>query len=335
MRKLVLVLVALILCVHNYAQEIAVQKENVFKGITKVSIDADFCALKMSGHNSSDINFSGVVKSEENLEAYKIETKTLDGVLSIRVIKPSVWKSHWGEIILQLPEGLAIEVTTQSGKVVASDLKVINLTVVSKSGHVTLTSFVGSASTNSPAGDLSVNNLTGNLKGRTKTGAISIKTIKGNCDLACHKGIINISDVKGKLYVDGGSGNQEVENIEGDITLKSTSGDVKLSIAKGNMVCKTFDGDMKLFNTNGTYAVQSSTGSIVGTRVEFVSSSSFTSTEGNIKMQIGTKKDLAFLLKSNNSFLRAMGKSKKKSLKIGKGNILITGTSTTGAQAYY
>ena len=108
-----------------------------------------------------------------------------------------------------------------------------------------------------------------------------------------------------------------------------------MSIAKGNIVCRSFDGDIKLFNTEGAYQVQSSTGNITGTRVKFSASSTFNSTEGNIKIQTDTKSNLAYVLKSDNSYLRAIGKSKKKSLKIGKGDIVITGTSTSGSQAYY
>ena len=335
MKRLLLFISIGIFWSNTYAQDIADKKEGEFTGIKKVIVDADFCTLKMMGHERNDVVFTGILKSNENQDAYQIEILNQEDTLRINVVKPENWTSHWGELTLMLPVGLNIEVSTQSGKVEAEGLKELKLNIVSKSGHVFLTNLEGNAWVDTPVGNLTVTNFMGDLKSRTKTGAVNIKTLKGNADVSCNKGLMIISDVQGKLLVDGGTGNLEVEKVEGEIMLKSTSGNTKLSIASGNIVCKSFNGDMKLFNTSGIYDVQTSTGNIVGTRVALNASSMFTTTEGNIKMQLDTKTGLMFELKSDNSFLRAMEKSKKKSLKIGKGDILITGTSTTGSQAYY
>lgn len=335
MRRLILSLISIVFCVYGVAQEIATESEKTFSGFNNIIINSDFCALTINKSESADIGFNGVIKSAENREAYKFEFLEEEGTLKINVIKPEQWKSHWGEIKLTVPTGVAIEVTSQSGKTVAENLSGVSIKVVSRSGHVVLKNIEGSVSSTSPAGDLTVNEFQGDLKSRTKSGAVIINNLAGNADVGCAKGTLVVNHVKGNLVLDGGEGNMEVENVEGEISLKSTNGDTKLSIAKGNIICRSFNGDIKLFNTNGSYKVQSSTGNITGTRVQFTASSSFTSTEGNIKMQMNTKKDLAFVLKSNNSYLRAMGKSKKKSLKVGKGSIVITGTSTSGSQAYY
>ncbi len=335
MKKLLLIIGIGLFFGSSYAQDMADKKEDVFKGIKKVMIDADFCTLKMIGHDSNDVVFNGILESNENNEAYHFEILQQQDTLRINVIKPENWISHWGELTLMLPIGLNVEVTTQSGKVEAKGLKEVNLNIVSKSGHVYLTDLQGNTSVDTPVGNLTVNNFTGELKSRTKTGTVHVKMLTGNADIGCNKGLISISDVKGKLFVDGGEGNLEVEKAEGDITLKSTSGSTKISIASGNIICKSFNGDMKLFNTTGVYEIQTSTGNIVGTRVGLNASSTFTTTEGNIKMQLDTKDNLMFELNSDNAYLRAMEKSKKKSLKIGKGEIVITGTSTTGSQAYY
>ncbi len=335
MRKLIFVLFSLTLSLIGYSQKESVQKEDVFKNANQLIIDADFCAVNIQGSNSSDISFKSTIKSEENLEAYDVETKFNDGVLNISVKKPDQWKSHWGEISLVIPPNIIVDATSQSGKIEINNAKGIKLNFISKSGHINLKASDGQVSIQSPAGDLSVNGFKGNIKSRTKSGAVNISDIDGTFDIGCRKGNINISNAKGKLLVDGGEGKLDVENIEGDISLKSSSGDAFLSIANGNISCRTFDGDLKLFNTKGVHHVESSTGNITGTRVSFTESSSLTSTEGNIKVQLESKENLSFVLKSENSYLRAMGKSKKKSLKIGKGDIVITGTSKTGSQAYY
>ena len=335
MRKTLLLLTIIVFGIKSFAQQKAVEKESSFSGVDNIIVYADFCALKVSNSTTSEASFKGIIKTEENLDKYSFETVQEQSNLTIKVIKPEQWKSHWGEIMLNLPKGVTLEVNSQSGKTELSNLKQVSVNIISKSGHVVFNSVQGSVFTNSPTGDLKVDGFKGDLKSKTKTGTVTINKLDGNCNISSHKGLININEVNGKLSVEGGAGNQEIENVNGDIFLKTTSGDLKLSIANGNITVKSFDGDIKLFNTSGLFNVQSSTGNITGTRVGFTESSNITSTEGNIKVQMSGKKDLAFVLKSSNSYLRAMGKSKKKSLKIGKGSIVITGISTTGSQAYY
>lgn len=324
--------------IHSFeleAQQIAVQRDTSYNQVTKVLVDGDFCALNIKGYDGDSVEFTGVIKSDENQKAYELNTKVVDGVLSIKVLKPEKWKSHWGEIELRIPNNTDVELITLSGKVNVSDISGVKLSVESKSGHILLTSVQGVVSAISPAGDIIVDKFKGTLNGKSKTGKAILRNTEGENSISTSKGDIIAANCSGSLKVDGGTGSQELENIKGNIFIKSTSGGVKLSLSEGTIHCRTFAGELKLFQTDGTYTIQSSTGNITGTRVKFNSSSSFSTTEGNIKIQMNTKNDLAFELKSNNSFLRAMGKSKKKSLKIGKGKIVITGTSTTGSQAYY
>ncbi|SMO53037.1 hypothetical protein SAMN06265379_102288 [Saccharicrinis carchari] len=335
MKKLLLTLTVLFFWSSNYAQEIAQKKESTFKGIKKVMVNADFCTLKMIGYNKQELTFTGIIKSNENQEAYQIKISQEQDILHVNVVKPEEWISHWGELTLMLPQGISVDAVSQSGKIEVNDLQELNLSVRSESGHIVINSVQGTVAVNTGVGNLSVSDFTGDLKSNTKTGNVKVESLKGNCNISCYNGAIAISDVQGKLSVQGGTGNQEVEKVDGDINLKSSSGHMKLSNAKGNILCKTFNGNLKLFNVEGAYTIQSSKGNIVGTRVAFTTSSSFTTTEGNVKIQMDTKSNLAFELKSDNSFLRALGKSRKKSLKIGKGDILITGNSTTGSQAYY
>ncbi len=317
------------------AQEIVVQEKNNFHDISAIHISGDFCSINIKGYEGDSVVYDGIIKTNENQESYKITTTVVDNVLTVEVSKPEKWSSHWGAINLLIPDGLAVSVNTMSGKVSIESLSECQIDIKSKSGHVNLTRIKGDVKSFSPAGDLIVEDFDGELVSKSKTGKVIVSNVNGNLDCSCDNGEFNVTNCKGTLKITGGSGSQVYENIEGDIAVKSTSGDIKLSLVKGNIVTRTFDGNQKLFQTEGAYQVQSSTGSITGNRVKFLSSSAITSTEGNIKMQMNTKSDLAFELKSDNSYLRAMGKSKKKSLKVGKGSILITGNSTSGSQTYY
>ncbi len=317
------------------AQNIATQREESFNRVDSIRINADFCVVKLVGYEGNTIEFNGTIKSDENADQYKLITNISGNKLNIEVQKPSSWTSHWGEINLKIPNGLIIEVISQSGKVEVQSLVVNNIDIQSKSGHVNISNVKGNIQSNSPAGNFIVDNFEGNIKSKSKTGAVILRNIKGDFNVSSNKGDFTVSQLEGKIKTDGGAGNQELENITGDISLKTSSGDIKLSLAKGNISTRTFEGNQKIFQSEGVYKIQTSSGGITGTRIKFTASSSFTTTEGNIKVQMNTKTDLAFILKSENSYLRAMGKSKKKSLKVGKGSIVITGTSTTGSQAYY
>ncbi len=328
-------LLSIILPLHLDAQNIATESNGTFTKLDSIQINADFCIVKLSGNKGDNIEFDGVIKSDENADQYKITTTESNGKLTISVQKPSSWTSHWGEITINIPDNLNIYIESQSGKVEVKSLLVKKLDIKSKSGHVNITDTKGNIKGVSPAGDFIVNQFEGNLVAKSKTGMMVLNNVSGDFNLTSSKGNYTINQLKGNLKTDGGAGNQELENIEGDISLKTTNGDIKLSLAKGNITTRTFEGNQKIFQSEGIYAIQASTGGITGTRIKFSGPSSFTTTEGNIKVQMNTKTDLAFVLKSDNSYLRAMGKSKKKSLKVGKGSVVITGTSTTGSQAYY
>ncbi len=321
--------------VYSEAQEVAFEIDKQFEGVKEVNIDGDFCSVKIKGTDNRIANLKGVLKSNDNPEVYKVNADVKDGVLSVHVIKPKSWKSHWGELDFVLPNDIKLNVKTQSGKISISDLSKASIDIESKSGHVLMDNVEGTVHTVSPAGDLNLKNVKGTVNSRSKSGTVIIDNAQGTYTLGSSDGNYLIKNLKGTLITEGGSGNQEIENVEGDIKLKSTSGDLKVSLCKGNIVTRTFEGNQKIFQTEGTYQVQSSTGQLTGNRMKFDSSSSFTATEGNIKVQVANKTNIAYELESENSFLRAMNKSKKKKLKVGKGDIIISGISTTGSQAYY
>ena len=222
MRKFVLSLVCIVISSISFAQEIATQKEDVFKGINNIVVNADFCALKIRGHEANEVSFKGAIKAEENKEAYSFKVSEQEGNLTIVVTKPSQWKSHWGEIILNVPQGVSMEVTSQSGKVDVAKVSGFNLNLVSKSGHFFVTDVEGSISAKTPAGDIKVNNFKGELKAKTKSGEIVVSQLNGNMDVVCENGNSTVKEVKGNLKLLGGNGNMEVEDVEGEISLKST-----------------------------------------------------------------------------------------------------------------
>ncbi len=252
----------------SVAQDIATEIHNSFNKIDSIMVKADFCIVKLSGSSNNEVQFDGVIKSDQNKDQYKITSDTSNGKLVINVQKPSGWTSHWGEIDLKIPDNLVIQIESQSGKVEVESLTVSNLDIQSKSGHIKITDAKGNINGDSPAGDFIVNQFEGTLVAKSKTGMMLLNNANGKFNLSSNKGNFTINQLKGDLKTDGGAGNQELENIEGNISLKATSGDIKLSLAKGNITTRTFEGNQKIFQSEGAYNVQASTGDLTGTRIK-------------------------------------------------------------------
>ncbi len=317
------------------AQAIALEKGGDFTDVKSIVVNSDFCALEITKATGTAVHYSVVIKAEENPSEYAVDINKVDGKLIIDVKKPSQWRSHWGELKLSVPEGVALEIASQSGKVGLKDITVTDLMIASKSGNIDFSGVQGSVNANTPAGRIVSENCKGNFKLKSKTGSITLRNYDGDANITSDNGSIIVADSKGVITVFGGEGEQEYERIDGELQLKSTTGDMKISLCNGTIQTRTFGANQKLFQCEGVFNIQSSKGNIIGDRIKFTGSSSFTATEGSIKVKTGTKTNIRYELNSDNSILRAMEKSKKKSLKVGKGDIVITGTTTSGAQSFY
>ncbi|WP_282036999.1 DUF4097 family beta strand repeat-containing protein [Saccharicrinis aurantiacus] len=333
--KVLLTLSFLYLGLNTNAQTKTTKLDTSFTNVSKLLIEADFCAVKISGSTNDKLDISGSLKVNEKAVGYELLVSNDDGSVTISVKKPAQWTSHWGEIQLNVPSNVAIDVNSVSGKVDVANIENVNLNFNSKSGHANFSNVKGEINTDSSTGNIVVSNCAGSIKGKTKTGSLNINQYKGKINISADKGDIAVKSVEGDIQIFGGEGTQEFDTVTGKLKTKSRSGNVKISLCNGEINCRTFVGQQKLFQCNGVYNLESSKGNIVGTRIKFADSSNIKTTEGSVKIQTNTKTNIRYELTSDNSVLRALAKSKKKSLKIGKGDILITGVTTTGAQSYY
>lgn len=317
------------------AQELVSSLDTTLMDVEKLIVKADFCVVRLIGSSEAVLKIEGRIKANKTAVGYNMSIVSQDDAIVISVNKPANWNSHWGEIVLSIPSGLSVDVESLSGKIDAEGLTDANIVFNSKSGHASFTDVSGVFLTNTANGDIIFRQSAGNIKGVTKTGNLYIDNFQGSANVTADKGSVSVKNVEGDLVIYGGEGKQEFDNVNGNLRTKSTSGDVNISLCKGNINCRTFSASQKIFQSEGKFEIQSSKGNIVGNRIKFSESSSFLATEGGIKVQTNTKTNIRYELSSNGSILRALNKSKKKSLKIGKGDILITGVTTTGAQSYY
>jgi len=337
MRKLFFLLVVMIATTVVSAQGLQKVYEGSkdFDQVSAVKINGDFCKVEFK--KGDKVNVTTELSANKELDNYNVAMTVTDGVLVVDVNKPtSGWSSHSGFVIVTLPDGVNMDVITSSGYISLAGFKNVNVKAESKSGKINVSNLEGSADLSTKSATITVDNITGDIETSSKGGNQTINNIKGNAEIVSYSGSLIIENVEGNCKGETTDGKLTMKNIQGDIKLKSNSGSMKLSDATGNITSLSGTGSLNLFNVKGVFDITSGKGEVIGTRVEFTASSNIKTTEGKIKLKLNnSKEELAFECQSEKGMMVVYGKAKKKKNKQGKGSILITTYSTTGAQNYY
>jgi hypothetical protein len=316
--------------------DIVREANETLTGVKSITIDGQFCKIELLPSENDDVAFTAKLVSDKHDEAYEIANKLENGQLTIAIKYPAQgWTTHSGEILLKIPQNIAVDIVSTSGSVKMAELQNITIKTNSRSGFMDVANCQGTITLETITGYIKLTNCSGELSTKTKSGVQTISNATGIITANSTEGEINLSNTSGTLKTESTSGNQNIVVHQGDVNAKAINGFVKINETKGNITVVTFAGSQKLFKTTGLVNLQATTGELLGTRIMLTGSSSFKTTEGKIKLQIDNKTDeVTFALKSVNSFIQARGTSKKKALKLGKGPIVITGESTTGGQVY-
>ncbi len=315
---------------------VAFEKDTTFKDISTVRVLGYYSKVTINRSNDEKIMMHAVLKAD-NPEGYGIKTITTNKALELRVSFPEQgWSSHAGELTLRIPDSVKVDIQTTSGYCTIYDISPGKLNISTKSGKINIDKCNGDMILASASGDIFLDEITGNVNVKTKTGDIQILRTKGDIITHTTLGNTHLNNIIGNIKTESTSGKQDMENIKGNIFARSMSGIVKVSVAEGDISVIGSTGDVQLFQTKGILDIKTTKGNQSGTRIDLTGNSTFTSTEGKIKMRFITPKDkLAYELMSEKAFVFALGKSKKKKLNIGKGNILVKAVTTTGAQSFY
>ncbi|MBN2166996.1 MAG: hypothetical protein JW717_12015 [Marinilabiliaceae bacterium] len=316
--------------------QLVYHKDSTFTGIKKIKVDAKFCKVEINNSSDNTIHLSGDLNSDKNDPAYTMLISATNGILTLNVQYPSSgWSSHSGSVLLNIPNGLELDIEAFSGQIYIQGTQLLKATIKTKSGNIEVKESSGDIITETITAKINISKHNGLVKTKSKTGSQYFSTITGKVSALTSEGELVLADITGPVRTEATSGNTDIDRIQGEIISKAAAGSIKIADSNGNITVTTFSGFIKLFNITGIVNLQSTTGEQVGTRVELTASSTFNTTEGKIKMQIDNPiESLTFNLESTNSFLQAAQKSKKKKLKVGKGSIVITGISTTGGQVY-
>ncbi len=336
MKKLILFLLLLLpLTIIAQDLEVVASASERFESVTNISVVGEFC--KVNVIKGEAVSVIGELKANKKLEGYAITFKEETGGLKINVQKPeSGWTTHTGVVEITVPNGVNVDVVTTSGYITMNSIICSAISAQSKSGKIVVNNLEGKVILKSESASVKATALKGQLSILTKAGTQVVRNIDGMAHLSSDGGSISVEKVVGVLKTESTAGSQTIREVQGDVNLKTMSGVMKLSDATGNIQSLSAAGTLNLFDVSGTFNLVSTKGSIIGTRVKLEASSGFKTTEGKIKLKMNNPKEqLSFLCESENAYIVAFGKSKKKKLKMGSGAIVITGISTTGAQNYY
>lgn len=307
-----------------------------YAGIKVINVDAVFCKVEVTKSPDAQVYFQGKLLSDKDDAGYQLLHEKTDSVYTITVKHPAQgWTSHSGQILLYIPEGVEVNVKCTTGSFKVSGLSQAKVNVVTQAGSLEATNNIGTISLETVTGITKVSNHQGKLFTKSKAGGHFINDVTGDLSVNTTEGEINVNKVKGNVTTESTTGYHVIGLVEGTVNAKAVNGYIKISEIVGNIKVITFAGNIKLFNTKGLVTLNSTAGEQVGTRIQLTGNSVFKSTEGKIRMQLDNKTDeVTFMCKSTNSFIQVRGTSKKKSLKLGKGKIIVTSESTTGGQVY-
>ncbi len=337
-RYFVLVLFLTTLVWSTKADEllVAFEKDITFNNISTIRVKGYYSKVFVEKSNDKSVRMRALLKSTKP-EGYSVETKITNDVLEVIVNYPKEsWSSHTGELVFAVPDSIELVVENSSGYCTINevDAKIIN--IVTKSGKINVNKCSGNLVLSSTTGNIYIDEVVGSANVKTQSSNLSIYRVRGDVISSSSSGILRLNNITGDVKTSSTSGKQEMDKINGDILAKSMSGSIKISVSEGAIKIQNSSGDVQLFQTTGVLDVKTTKGNQSGTRINLSGNSKFTSTEGKIKIKFDMSKGLLkYQLVSEKAFIFALGKSKKKKLNIGDGDILVQSSSTTGAQSYY
>jgi len=325
---------------YNYLKanelELAFKKDTVFKGISTIKIKGYYTKILINRSDDKNIRMHAVLKADSP-EGYVVETCHEDNVLEISVNTPGeVWSSHSGKLIFYVPDSIDLDIETTSGYCTINEVNCGLINVTTKSGKIKIIKSSAEFNVISSSGEIYLDELKGNLTVSSKFADISAYRIRGDVTANTSSGTVLLNNVTGKVKTETTIGKQDMDNIRGEIFAKSMSGSINISMAVGKIRILGYSGDVELYQVTGILDVSTTRGNQTGIKVKLTGDSRFASTVGKVRIKLDMPKDsITYQLKSEKAFVFALGKSKKKKLIVGNGNILVQGNSTTGSQLFY
>ncbi|MBP5365586.1 MAG: DUF4097 family beta strand repeat protein [Bacteroidales bacterium] len=305
---------------------------------TKINVDCRFCKIIVN-QSDSENTISGKLEAMVEEEGYAINIAEAGNEYTVTVTVPEGSASFAGEITLSVKPDVALNITSTSGYLDISGMSNCNITATTTQGKVTVKDCNGNMNIETKNGSYTIENVKGNMSFASSTGSITAENVDGNMSFDTPDGAFALTNAKGNLKCSTIAGTQTYSNIDGTLTIKGSSGSIKISTFTGTLNINTTSSPVNLYDVKADMHIKTTKGAVLGSKyITLTGSSDFETTEGKVNLRLqNTKEELTFALTSENSkaSLIAKGTSKNKKLNTGKGSIVVTGHSKTGAQIFY
>lgn len=233
------------------------QIDTILKDIHTLIFKVDNCDIAIEGGSQSDVSIQYIDQIGKKLdqknanESYcQMNYHLQDSVLTIDCEMQSPYKKNLLKFIV--PERLNLQINTAFANIQASGLNNVNLKL------------------NTAFGDIDIENTTGILNLSTQFGNINLKKLNGE-----NKSHTTFGDIKGiDLYL---TGQNVLTAEEGNIYVENANGFIKMNTQFGDITMKNIDGQ--------TYA-NSAFGDVKGVALNANGTSSFSSEQGHVQIQL-------------------------------------------------
>jgi len=201
-------------------------------------------SLRVEGRAGLDrvqVRGRACASSQELLEQLRLETDRSGG--TVRVEVPEIDNDDWMRgrntyallhLVVEVPEGMAAEITDGSGETILSGLG--RLRVDDGSGELTIENIAGDVEIDDGSGSITARGIHGDITVDDGSGDVEIRDVTGSVDIDDGSGSLDVAEVGGSVRVDDGSGNIRVANVHGDFTVTDDgSGSIRHTGVEGRV----------------------------------------------------------------------------------------------------
>jgi DUF4097 and DUF4098 domain-containing protein YvlB len=323
-------------CQLTGAQELVDQVDSRFEGVRSISVEGVFCDVSVKPGDASEVHLIGEIRVTRGGDDFSIEVSQNGSELKVWVEHPNNLRGMVkGFLSFQVPDNVLLKVKNVSGNVEVEKIGSDNMELGSVSGNIKVSGAGGNTALHSVSGEVEAFLIDGHLEAKSVSGNVRAANIKGDFSGSSTSGNISARMVEGETLMGSTSGDLMGEDLMKGASLKTTSGNIQVNIMKGNLVCKSVSGDLKLADVTGSLNTSSTSGSQNGSRIMLTGDSRFNAVSGDVKMDLLNElENLSFRLKSGSGRLKAGNSSADDRLEISGGNILVTGSTTSGSQIF-
>jgi hypothetical protein len=228
MKHSLLVITLLIVSTFVFGQEKTIDK--TFIGIKRIRLSTASGDIDIKRSANTDVKV--VVKYSFDDDSFRPIFEQSASKLTLKEDFSQGSHSGSSSWILEVPNGISVDINTGSGDLTVADLD-IEIRTNSGSGNIDITKVKGNLDFNTGSGDFELQETSGELRINTGSGTIRAGKCEGELSFNAGSGNINLDQIKGDISANVGSGNirSKATTLTSSSHFNSGSGDVTITLA--------------------------------------------------------------------------------------------------------